>query len=491
MKNLSRRSFIKNSALTASALSLSARSWAQVAGANNDIRVAVVGFGSRGADHIKGFSELDGVRLVALCVVDKRILEREVKKRADAGKPVQSYVDIRKLLENKDVDVISIATPNHWHALAAIWSMQAGKDVYLEKPVSNNVWEGRQIVNAARKYNKLCQTGTQSRSSREGIARMVEWVKAGNLGKILIARGQCYKPRGSIGKTEGPQKVPDYIDYDLWCGPAPLDPPRRNNPRFGPIHYDWHWFWAYGAGDLGNQGIHQMDIARWFTGEMALSPRVVSVGGRLGYVDDAETPNTQVVFHDYPKAPLIFEVRGLPEKTGSSSMDKFPAKNGGSVCVNIHCEGGMVHVPNYNQAAAFDKDGNKIIEFKGAQSHYANLIKAVRSRKLSDLHADILEGHLSSALCHTGNVSYRLGQRKSPGEIKEALKSDSVGLEAVARMEQHLAANGVDLGKTPETLGVVLKMDPATERFIGNNDANKLLTREYRKPFVVPEIAST
>jgi hypothetical protein len=148
-------------------------------------------------------------------------------------------------------------------------------------------------------------------------------------------------------------------------------------------------------------------------------------------------------------------------------------------------------VPNYNQAAAFDKDGNKIIEFKGAQSHYANLIKAVRSRKLSDLDADILEGHLSSALCHTGNVSYRLGQRKSPGEIKEALKSDSVGLEAVARMEQHLAANGVDLGKTPETLGVVLKMDPATERFIGNNDANKLLTREYRKPFVVPEIAST
>jgi hypothetical protein len=151
----------------------------------------------------------------------------------------------------------------------------------------------------------------------------------------------------------------------------------------------------------------------------------------------------------------------------------------------------MVHVPNYNQAAAFDKDGNKIIEFKGAQSHYANLIKAVRSRKVSDLHADILEGHLSSALCHTGNISYRLGQRKSPGEIKEALKSDSVALEAVARMEQHLAANGVDLGKTPETLGVVLKMDSATERFIGNDDANKLLTREYRKPFVVPEITAT
>jgi predicted dehydrogenase len=486
MKKLNRRSFLKQSTLAGASLSL----WPAISkaqgSANGDIRVAVVGFGGRGGDHIKGFSELEGVRLVALCDVDKRILDREVKKRADAGKPVEAYTDIRKLLENKDIDVVSIATPNHWHALGAIWAMQAGKDVYLEKPVSNNVWEGRQIVKAARKYNKLCQTGTQSRSSREGIAKMVEWVNAGNLGKILIARGQCYKPRGSIGKTEGPQKVPDYIDYDLWCGPAPLDPPRRNNPKFGPIHYDWHWFWAYGSGDLGNQGIHQMDIARWFTGEMALSPRVFSVGGRLGYVDDAETPNTQVVFHDYAKAPLIFEVRGLPEKTGASNMDKFPPTNGGSVCVNIHCEGGLVHVPNYNGAIAYDKDGKKIVEFKGSESHYANLVKAIRSRKVSDLHADILEGHLSSALCHTGNISYRLGRKQSPDEIREAIKADSSALEAVGRMQEHLAANGVDLAKTPLTLGPVLKMNPETERFIGNAEADKLLTRDYRKPFVVP-----
>ena len=483
-----RRTFLKHSALATASLSLwPARAKAQTGSANGDIRVAVVGFGGRGKDHIKGFSELKGVRLVALCDVDKRVLEREAKICADAGKPVQSYTDIRKLLENKDVDLVSIATPNHWHALAAIWSMQAGKDVYVEKPVSHNVWEGLQIVLAARKYEKMCQTGTQSRSSREGIAKMVEWVKAGNLGKILVARGQCYKPRGSIGRTEGPQKVPDSIDYDLWCGPAPLDPPRRNNPQHGPIHYDWHWFWAYGCGDLGNQGIHQMDIARWFTGESALSPRVLSVGCRLGYVDDAETPNTQVVFHDYAKAPLIFEVRGLSEKTGSSSMDKFPAKNGGSVCVNIHCEGGLVHVPNYTGATAYDNDGKKIVEFKGSESHYENLIKAVRSHKVSDLHADILEGHLSSALCHTGNISYRLGRQKSPDEIREALKTDSAALEAVGRMQEHLAANGVDLNKTPAMLGAVLKMDPKTERFIGNNEANKLLTREYRKPFVVPE----
>ena len=493
MKSMDRRSFIKTSALASASLSLlptlgrAQAVNARVRGANEDIRVAVVGFGGRGRDHIQGFSELPGVRLVALCDVDKSVLEREARKCADAGKPVQSYADIRKLLENKEVDLVSIATPNHWHALAAIWSMQAGKDVYVEKPVSHNVWEGRQIVNAARKYNKMCQTGTQSRSSREGIAKMVEWVQAGNLGKIRIARGQCYKPRGSIGKTEGPQKVPDSIEYDLWCGPAPLVPPRRNHPQHGPIHYDWHWFWAYGGGDLGNQGIHQMDIARWFTGENALSPRVVSVGGRLGYVDDGETPNTQIVFHDYAKAPLIFEVRGLPEKTGSSNMDKFPARNGGSVCVNIHCEGGLVHVPDYKQAIAYDKNGEKIIEFKGAESHYGNLIKAVRSRKVSDLHADILEGHLSSALCHTGNISYRVGRQRSPDEIREGLKTDSAAWEAVGRMEEHLAANGVDLTKTPATLGEVLKMDPQTERFIGNEAANQLLTRKYREPFVVPE----
>ena len=493
MKSMDRRSFLKTSALASASLSLlpalgrSQPATARVLGANEDIRVAVVGFGGRGKDHIKGFSELPGVRLVALCDVDRHILEREVKRCADAGSPVQSYTDIRKLLENKEIDLVSIATPNHWHALGAIWSIQAGKDVYLEKPVSHNVWEGRQIVNAARKYNKLCQTGTQSRSSRQGIAQMVEWVKAGNLGKILVARGQCYKPRGSIGKTDGPQKVPDYIDYDLWCGPAPLDPPRRNSPQHGPIHYDWHWFWAYGCGDLGNQGIHQMDIARWFTGENALSPRVLSVGGRLGYVDDAETPNTQIVYHDYPKAPLIFEVRGLPEKTGSSRMDKFPPQNGGSVCVNIHCEGGLIHVPDYTKAVAYDKEGQKMVEFKGAESHYANLIKAVRSRKVSDLHADILEGHLSSALCHTGNVSYRLGRQKSPDEIREALKADATALEAFGRMAEHLAANGVDLDQARATLGEVLKMDPQTERFVGNSKADALLTRKYRKPFVVPE----
>ncbi len=190
--------------------------------------------------------------------------------------------------------------------------MQAGKDVYVEKPVSHNVWEGRQLVKAADTHQSIIQMGVQSRSAI-GLAAALEWLKDEPLGKIQYARGLCYKPRPSIGQAEGPLPIPEQIDFDLWCGPASNGAIHRKK-----LHYDWHWVWNTGNGDLGNQGIHQMDIARRFLGEDALSPKVFSVGGRLGYVDDGETPNSMFIFHDYEKAPLIFEVRGLPEKTGSN-----------------------------------------------------------------------------------------------------------------------------------------------------------------------------
>jgi predicted dehydrogenase len=483
MKNINRRNFLKTTLATAAAVNVPFPSITQEISPSDEIRVAVVGFRGRGGDHISGFSNRAGVRLTALCDADNMVLEREVKKFQDKGTKLDSYKDVRKLLESKNIDVVSIATPNHWHALMAIWAIQAGKDVYVEKPISHNVWEGRKVVEAARKYHKIVQAGTQSRSS-EAIKEAVAWIAAGNLGKIEVARGLCYKPRGSIGKTEGPQKVPDHIDYDLWSGPAPLVPSRRNSKQFGPVHYDWHWIWHYGNGDLGNQGIHQMDIARWFLGVDELSPRVFSVGGRLGYEDDGETPNTQIVYHGYEKAPLIFEVRGLPEKTGSKNMDKY---KGGSVAVIIECEGGHVLVPNYSSATAYDQDGKQIKEWKGSSNHYENFIKAVRSRKHTELNADIWEGHLSSALCHTGNISYRLGRATSSTEIKEQIKGDKNATETFERMAEHLAANGVDLEKTKATMGVPLMMDPRVEKFIGNPAADALLTREYRKPYVVPE----
>ena len=489
MKQLNRRSFLTRAALATATVSWSAKSWAQVKSANEDVRYAVIGFNGRGKDHLGGLSKVKGTRLAALCDVDEKVLNREKEAWAKKGATVEGYRDLRKLLESKEIDAVSIATPNHWHALAALWAVQAGKDVYVEKPVSHNVWEGRQLVKAARKYNKIVQTGTQSRSST-AIKEAVAWVRAGHLGKIQIARGLCYKPRVSIGKVTGPQPVPEGVDYDLWCGPAPMDPIRRKQ-----FHYDWHWIWNYGCGDLGNQGIHQMDIARWFLGVNELSPRILSAGGRVGYDDDGETANTQIIWHDYAGAPLLFEVRGLPSgkdrnkegKWGGNDMDKFPKEHGGSVAVIIHCEGGHVLVPNYSSATAYDKDGMELKKWNGADDHYGNFLKAVHSRKHTDLNADILEGHLSSALCHTGNISYRLGQKKSTGEIKESIQGNKVFGEAFGRMIEHLKANEVDLDANKLALGVGLTMDPKSERFVGNDNANTLLTRPYRKPYVVPE----
>jgi len=486
MNPMNRRSFLRRTAATAAALSLPAYCWRGVAGANDAIRVAVVGFGGRGADHISGMRALasKNVRIVALCDVDSTILAGGIDGFSKRSERVEGYRDIRRLLENKDVDAITVATPNHWHALGAIWAAQAGKDVYLEKPVCHNVWEGNQVVEAARKHRRIIQTGTQSRSS-QAIQEAVEWVRAGNLGKIRVARGLCYKPRRSIGKVDGPQPIPPQIDYNLWCGPAPEVPLMRKR-----LHYDWHWVWDTGNGDLGNQGIHQMDIARWFLGEPRLSPRVWSVGGRWGYVDDGQTPNTQIVFHDYPKAPLIFEVRGLPsakefqtDKDWNSHMDKF---EGGSVACIIECEGGRVLVPNYSSATAYDGDGKEIRKWSGATDHYANFIDAVRSRKATDLNADIEEGFVSSSLCHTGNISYRLGRRAAPGEILEKIKGDRDATATFDRMAQHLEANGINVTVDQVVLGEFLKMNPRKLKFTNHREANRLLTREYRAPFVVP-----
>jgi predicted dehydrogenase len=487
-QRIDRRRFLRTSIAATATLgaapglfAVSARAAAgRTIGPNEEIRFAVVGFNGQGGSHLSSLRDLRDkakVRVVALCDVDSAVLDKGVKSFADKDEKVAGYTDIRKLIENPDVDAISIATPNHWHALATIWAVQAGKDVYVEKPVSHNVSEGRRMVEAARKYQRIVQTGTQSRSS-SGIGEAVDWVRAGNLGKILVSRGLCYKRRASIGKVDGPQPIPPQIDYDLWCGPAPKDPLTRRR-----LHYDWHWVWPTGNGDLGNQGIHEMDVARWFLGETALSPRILSVGGRLGYVDDGTTPNTLIIFHAYAKAPLIFEVRGLPERAGADKMGQF---QGAGIGIVIHCEGGHVLVPNYTSAIAFDKSDRQIRKFQGSESHHGNFIKAVRSRKSTDLNADILEGHLSSALCHTGNISYRLGRLASPDEIRAGIRGQPDAEDTFGRMLEHLELNEVDLAATQATLGMPLVMDPATERFVGNADADKHLTRDYRAPFVVP-----
>ncbi len=495
---MKRREFLSTSALAAATLaagftsptlsyaatSPSFRPKRRVLGANDDLRVAVIGFNSRGRDHISGFKHLKGVRLVALCDVDSNVLAQGKAELAKDGIDVATYTDVRKLLESGEIDAVSIATPNHWHSLIAIWAVQAGKDVYVEKPVSHNAWEGRQLVAAARKYHAIVQTGTQSRSN-PGLQQAVAWAQAGNLGKIQLARGLCYKPRMSIGKVTAATAIPANVNYDLWCGPSPLAPLMREK-----LHYDWHWQFVTGNGDLGNQGIHQMDISRWVLGEHTLSPQVFSVGGRFGYVDDGNTPNTQFVFHAYERAPLIFEVRGLPKsrefqdpKTWGKNMDVL---RGASVGVVVECEGGILSIPTYDGAVAYDRAGQEIKRWREGADHYANFVAAVRSRKPTDLNAEILEGHLSSALCHTGNISYQLGKRLPAEAIRDRVKSNPAAGETFGRFAEHCAANGVDLASGSAVFGEMLKMDVNSERFIGNSAANHRLTREYRKGFEVP-----
>ena len=397
-------------------------------GPDDRLRFAVIGCGGRGASHVDDLLNLaDHVNLVALCDPDEAHATAYATRVEDeTGERPKVYTDVRKLLEDKDIHAVTIATPNHWHTLGAIWAMQAGKDVYVEKPVSHNVSEGRRAAQVARKYKQICQTGTQSRSN-PGMRQAIEFIQSGKIGDVKLARGLCYKRRGSIG-MKGEYPVPPNVDYDLWCGPAPMDKVTR--PKF---HYDWHWIWNYGNGDLGNQGIHQMDIARWGLGKNEFPKSVQASGGRLGYKDQGETPNTELVAFEFDDCLLQFEVRGLP------TNDEAGAKIG----VIFYGTEGIVSITSYtNWQSYLGPDLKKGPGGNGGGDHFANFLKAVHSRDVKHLTADIEEGHLSSAYCHLGNISYRLGRK--------------------------------------------LQINSSSESFVNDAEADAMLTRPYREPFVVP-----
>jgi len=488
MKKINRRNFMKSSIVSAAGVGIAAgfpkTTWSKVRGANEDIRMAVCGFNGQGSSHINRFRQIEGVRVVAICDPDRNLLDRKAAEFTQRNEKVETYTDVRKLLENKDIDAISIAAPNHWHSLMSIWACQAGKDVYVEKPVSHNIFEGRKVVEAARKYNRIVQAGTQYRSDK-GMYETIDYINEGHVGKIVAARGLCYKRRASLGKVKGPQPIPKAIDYDLWAGPAPLEPLMREK-----LHYDWHWVWQTGNGDIGNQGIHEMDMCRWSLGQAELAPRVMSIGGRFGYDDDGATANTQIGILDYKPAPLIFEVQGLPRTKETTSMDNY---KGIGIGIVIECEGG--YYAGGRGGYVYDNDGNRMERFlqEGPGQHQDNFIDAVRSRNIGDLTADILKGQISSALCHMANISHRLGHYVSPAEVRKAIEDRPLILEAFDRFEKHLAANDVDINKTGVILGPWLEMDPKSEKFVGSDDyglhcfANELATRNYREPFVVPE----
>ncbi len=479
MSHISRRQFLENSMFATAAAALAGQTQQSVFAqeqSGEKLRVAVVGVNGRGGSHIDGFGSRKDCVIAAIVDADEVVGNRradDIEKRFGTRPTV--YLDMRKCFEDKSIHIASIATPNHWHALSAIWAVQAGKDVYVEKPVSHNVTEGRRIVEAARKYNKIVQTGTQSRSN-PGMREAIDFLHKGGIGEVKLARGLCYKPRGAIG-PRGNYDVPASVNYDLWSGPAAVNPLTR--PKF---HYDWHWQWDYGNGDLGNQGIHQMDIARWGLNEMNLGETVQSYGGRFAYVDAGETANTQVCIHEYKNGKrLVFEVRGL----------KTEPMMGASVGVIFYGSDGYLVMPSYNGGMVFDKDGkktDKVFAGGGDSHHFANFVKAVRSRKHEDLNADILEGHLSSALCHVGNISYRLGTPVTATELNATLKDDKEASETLDRFQRHLLDNKVSPDSTKITVGPKLTL-AGTEEFSGPRaaEANKLLTREYRAPYIVPK----
>ncbi len=497
MSKLSRRGFMKSTMAVGAGLALAGTA-SRVLGANDDIRIAVVGVGGQGGGHMGYFSKIPGVRLVAICDADRDHVE---KRAADfeksRGIKLKTYVDVRELLEDKSIDAITSATPNHWHALVTVWACQAGKDVYIEKPASHEIWEGRKMVEAARKYDRIVQIGTQKRSSGAHKAAY-DWIREGHIGKIKWVRGFCYKGRGPgtngiVHGTNGPNPVPETVDYSLWCGPADMVPLHRTD-----LHYVWHWVWNTGNGDIGNQGPHEMDLARWALGDPGLPTRCFSIGGRFGVgeTDDAgETANTQIAFFDYKPAPLIFEVRGLPRKKGDRAMDNY-RRTGVDIGDCIQCEGGYFPCGD-GGGWIYDNDGkrtDKSFTGKdyagiGGAGHHENFIKAVRSHKRSDLNADIEVGHISAALCHMANTSHRLGRKATPDEIKAAIGDNAEMMDSFNRMLEHLAANEVDLEKEPITLGPMLTMDPQKEQYVGEYSemANMFLKRNYREPFVVPD----
>ena len=478
MSHLSRRQFRENSRFATAAAALagpSVQSFAADPGPDEKLRVACVGVNGRGGSHIAEFGARKDCEIAAIVDADEVVGNKkadDIEKRF--GKRPTVYLDMRKCFEDKTLHIASIATPNHWHALSAIWAIQAGLDVYVEKPVSHNVTEGRRIVEAARKYKRMVQTGTQSRSN-PGMRDAIEFLHKGGIGEVKLARGLCYKPRGAIG-PRGNYDVPASVNYDLWSGPAQMNPLTR--PK---LHYDWHWQWDYGNGDLGNQGIHQMDIARWGLNEMNIGESVQSYGGRFGYVDAGETANTQVCIHEYKNGKrLVFEVRGLKTEPLMEA----------AVGVIFYGTDGYLVIPNYNGGMVFDKDGKKTEQvFKGGgdSHHFANFVGAVRSRKYEDLNGEILQGHLSSALCHVGNISYRLGTPVAASEISTALAGDKEALETLDRFQLHLLDNKVSPDSTKIALGPKLTL-AGTEEFSGPHaaEANKFLTREYRAPYIVP-----
>ncbi len=506
IQNSNRRQFLRGSLAGAAGLA-SLPTWAAPSGANGDIRVAVIGFNGRGDGHIKNLEKIPGVRIVALCDVDTNVLTKGVESQAKKNNTVTAYTDYRKLVLDPEVDAVTIATPNHTHTLIAMTAMQHGKHVYVEKPVCHNIWEGRQLLNAANKVAAkgiIVQHGMQRRSS-PGWQQAMDWIKAGHIGKVTLSRGINFKARKSIGKVAAPAQAANGqlkgmfrdtggkpqdvdVDFKLWAGPRGIQPMQREQ-----FHYDWHWQWAFGNGDIGNQGPHQTDVGRWALGDPELLPkRVMSLGGRWGYDDDGETANNQLAYYAYEPAPMIFDNRGLPLKDMDWKQEPVYKVNGKTASTRvgniIHCEGGYVI-----ESKAYDNEGAMIMKFDNfndGTDHMLNFINSVRAGKLVNPNLHVSHGFHAASLAHLANISYRLGKATSVDEVKERLKNNKDGLETFEHFVQNLVDNKIDLNVDKISAGPWLDFDPVSEKFTGEfaAEANKLATENYVEEFKLPDV---
>jgi len=482
MSRQTRRAFLKRAAATAgiaTGLTIAGtKSTGRVIGANDTIRVAVAGINGRGRSHIGAFAGMKGVQVTHLVDPDSRLFpSRAESVRKRCGVQPKCHQDIREALEDEQLDAVSCASTNHWHALITFWSCQAGKDVYVEKPCSHNVFEGRQCVKMARKNQCIVQHGTQQRSSG-GRAAEIAAIRSGKYGKLVVSKGYCCKPRWSIG-YKPPGDPPKELDFNLWLGPAPEQPYHGNL-----VHYNWHWFWDTGNGDIGNQGVHEMDVARWAIKDSTLPKSVVSMGGRWvngeNYKDQGQTPNMLLSVFDYGEVLLVFETRGLVGKH----------KNFGRKVANeFYTTDGVVRggkFSPYQGGKTYDVEIEKIHVTDGGT--FGSFINCVRSRKVEEVNGEIEQAHYSAALCHLGNISYRLGRSVPFSQESTGFPDQPQVQESLTAIRENLkAALGMDLDKHAYQLGPKLQFDAKAEKFVGNPEADKLLTREYRKPFVVPE----
>ena len=441
----SRRKFIKKTAVVGSAAIVAPTIISSTAfGANDRINAAVLGVNGRGKNHISSLMNQDKVNVAILCDPDMNVLkERQVEFKEKYSKDVALEQDLRRVLDNKDIDVVSIATPNHWHALATIWACQAGKDVYVEKPGSHNIWEGRQMVEAAKKYDRIVQHGVQLRSS-PAVNEAIGLLREGYIGRVYMARGLVFRWRGDIG-TKGTSPVPDGLDYDLWTGPAPKQPFTRDL-----VHYNWHWHWEYGNGDVGNQGIHETDLCMWGL-DVGFPTKITAMGGKFLWDDSKETPEVLSSVYKYPDEDKIIQFEVRPWSTNT--------EQGVTVGNIFYGDKGILVVDGYDKYQTYlgqdrtpGQSGDDGVDSGtgmdrgagGTDGHFANFIEAVRKHDKTILNGPVETAHLSSGLAHLGNIAYRLDR--------------------------------------------VLTFNPDTETFVNDPEADKMLTRDYRGNYVVPEV---